>query len=84
MIWSGKWPIKPNGRRQSRSESVEVGQSGLESVEVVKERVVGLEEEVKSLAGGLVSLQFQAEKEEAVVTLASRVDRMDMVRPGAA
>ena len=58
--------------------------SGLELVEDVKERVVGLKEEVKNLTGGLVSLQFQAEKEEAVVSLASRVDRMDMVRPGAA
>ena len=58
--------------------------SGLELAEGVKERVEGLEEEVKSLQGGLVSLQFQAEKEEAVVTLASRVDRMDMVRPEAA
>ena len=58
--------------------------SGFESVKDVKEKVVGLQEEVKNLTGELVSLQFQAEKEEAVVTLASRVDRMDMVRPGAA
>ena len=43
------------------------------------ERVKSLEEETRSLAGGLVSLQFQAEKEEAVQTLASRMDRIDEV-----
>ena len=46
----------------------------------MEERVKSLEEETKSIHGGLVSLQFQAEKEEAVKTLASRMDRIDAVR----
>ena len=46
----------------------------------MEERVKSLEEETKSIHGGLVGLQFQAEKEEAVKTLASRMDRIDAVR----
>ena len=46
----------------------------------MEERVKSLEEETKSIHGGLVSLQFQAEKEEAVKTLASRMDRIDAER----
>ena len=46
----------------------------------MEERVKSLEEETKSIHGGLVGLQFQAEKEEAVKTLASRMDRIDAER----
>ena len=46
----------------------------------MEERVKSLEEETKTIHGGLVSLQFQAEKEEAVKTLASRMDRIDAER----
>ena len=63
---------------------LEVLESGLPELrtQVVEmdERVKSLEEETKSIHGGLVSLQFQAEKEEAVKTLASRMDRIDEVR----
>ena len=51
----------------------------LDGMTEIEKQIQGLEEETRSLAGGLVSLQFQAEKEEAVMTLASRVDRIDMV-----
>ena len=46
----------------------------------MEERVKSLEEETKSIHGGLVGLQFQAEKEEAVKTLVSRMDGIDAER----
>ena len=65
----------------ARLEVLESGVPGLKSQVVeMEERVKSLEEETKSIHGGLVSLQFQAEKEEAVKTLASRMDRIDAVR----
>ena len=68
----------------ARLARLEVLESGLPELrtQVVEmdERVKSLEEETKSIHGGLVSLQFQAEKEEAVKTLASRMDRIDAVR----
>ena len=65
----------------ARLEVLESGVPGLKSQVVeMDERVKSLEEETKSIHGGLVSLQFQAEKEEAVKTLASRMDRIDAVR----
>ena len=67
--------------RLTRLEVLESGVPELKSQVVeMDERVKSLEEETKSIHGGLVSLQFQAEKEEAVKTLASRMDRIDAVR----
>ena len=65
----------------ARLEVLEAGLPELKTQVVeMDERVKSLEEETKSIHGGLVSLQFQAEKEEAVKTLASRMDRIDEVR----
>ena len=67
--------------RLARLEVLESGVPELKSQVVeMEERVKSLEEETKSIHGGLVSLQFQAEKEEAVKTLASRMDRIDAER----
>merc|ERR1719376_277131 len=67
--------------RLARLEVLESNVPGLKSqVTEMDERVKSLEEETKSIHGGLVSLQFQAEKEEAVKTLASRMDRIDEER----
>merc|ERR1719376_290925 len=67
--------------RLARLEVLESNVPGLKSqVTEVDERVQSLEEETKSIHEGLVSLQFQAEKEEAVKTLASRMDRIDAER----